>query len=264
MRVGRGKRAFMWVATLGFSLIGLLLLVVGPDLQARLVGSSCLLLFGLGGAWYLRFTREQPVPDPVVVVDRTDLLGISEAALELPLVPRASAMAVFAVMLLLGLILSGIGVVSGEAAALFWGGLLTVLALYLTVAQMRSRGTRQRVVLTQSGVGFEHPVSSMAVRWADIEGIGLYVHNDVVNIGIEAQPQAVVQRTGSRMLAKLSRGLSGAALSIPMPGLQADPDRLLEALNAYASDPPPLRDPHREVEALRRRLRTVVARRTAR
>jgi hypothetical protein len=119
-------------------------------------------------------------------------------------------------------------------------------------------------VLTATGIGFEHPVSSMGVRWQDVEELSLFTQNDVVNIGVDAPRELVVQRTGSRLLSRTNRMLSGTALAIPTMALGADPDRLFAALEQYLEDPSPLRDPQREREALLGRLRPVVASRTAR
>src|SRR3954447_26358785 len=110
MRVSRGKRAFMWVATVLFSLVGALMLAIGPDVATRLYGVASLLMFGLGGAWYLRFTRKRPAPEPEGAVDRSGLLGMSEPALELPMRSAVSRTAVFTVATLLGAALVAIGV----------------------------------------------------------------------------------------------------------------------------------------------------------
>ena len=249
---------------MGFSVGGAAALVVGPALEDRLAGVLCLVLFGAGGAFYLYATQEGPAPEPEVNVARTDLLGLSEPALELPMdkpVPRAAA---FAIAICLGLVLVAFGIVDGSIVPIALGAL--VLGRSATSAWWPCAAARG-----PSGSSSRPPASgtsTLSARSASAgttsTGWALYETDDVPTIGIQAPPEAVVQRTGSRRMTEVGRMLTGAGISIPMITIDADPERLADAISAYADDPSPLRDPQRERDALVARLHPVIAPRTSR
>lgn len=244
----------MWAATIGFVLVGLVLLIAGRDAEARTTGAASMAFFGLGGGLYLWITRPREAPVPELEVARTDLLGVSEAGLAIRVRPPVSTALSFGFLLALSAGLTVLGIRDGDVVYTVLGVGSGVLWLYAGAAFVRRRSTRSRVLLTASGFVFEHPVSSLGVRWADVEGLSLFTQGKHEFVGIDAPQEAVVQRTGSRVLMRLNRAVSGAAISVPALGLAADPERLLDALDAYIEDPTPLRDPERERPALLARL----------
>ncbi|HEX8105492.1 MAG TPA: hypothetical protein VF533_22950 [Solirubrobacteraceae bacterium] len=257
MNASRGKRAFMWLSTIGFSAIGLVLLVFGPDTGARLAGAASIAFFGGGGWMWLRLSAHRPPAEPVVEIGRTDILGLSEPGLVVPARSPLRPVVGFAFMLAVSVGVLWLGVVGSNPFYLVVGVVSVVLFGVAGAGHLRRRRVPPRVVLTASGFVYEHPVSSLGVRWQAIEGVTIFSLNNVVYLGIEAPQEALVQRTGSRALMVLNRKLSGAAISVPALGLGAEVDRLLIAVDDYIADPAPLRDPERERAALAARLRAV-------
>jgi len=247
-------RVFMWFATVGFSLIGVVMLVVGPELETRLFGVVSLALFGVGGGVFLRANRRRGPIEPVLDVGRTELLGVSEPGVELVVKPPVNPVVSFVVVLVLAVGLIAIGASEGAIVALILGVVTFALFVYMAGAYVRRRGVRARVVLTATGFVFEHPVSSLGVRWGDVDGLTLFTQNHVLHLGVDAPKEAVIQRDGSTALTGMGRALSGTAIAVPALGLPADPEHLLAALGDYAGDPSPLRDPERERSRLAARL----------
>ena len=201
-----------------------------------------------------RKTRAVRPIEPVVDVGRTELLGVSEAGVELPYIPPYSP------SLVLGFLMPGMaaltvgGIIEGNLYYLTVGALGLVYSLLVGGAYFRRRSVRPRLVLTASGVVFEQPVTSMGVRWGDVKSLRLYEQYRALHLGIDAPRRAVVRHHGSSVLHFVTRAMSGAAIAVPTVGFVADPERLLLALGDYAEDPSPLRDPERERAASSSRL----------
>ena len=192
--------------------------------------------------------------DEDVMVGRTDLLGISEAGVEIPIRTPMGAAAAFGIMFAGGAGFVAFGVIDGIWILTGIGILLLLLFAYSAVAYLRRRSVALRLVLTPTGVVYEQPMGSVGVRWADVQGVALVHVSGVPHVGVEAPGEAVVQRDGSKRLMATNRLMSTAAIAVPASGLPGEPEVLLDALAEYSRDPGRLREPERERAALAARL----------
>lgn len=192
--------------------------------------------------------------DELVMVGRTDLLGVPEEGLEIPIRTRIGTAGTLAIVFLVGAALVAFGVVD-DFMIVTVIGIGTLLAFaYMAVTALRTRSVRLRLVLTPTGIVYEHPLGSVGVRWSDVQGVGEVEIQDIDHLGIGAPGEAVVQRGGSKRLLATNRALSGAAISVPFSNLPGDRRTLIAEIADYARDPSPLREPERERAALAARL----------
>jgi hypothetical protein len=214
------------------SLLGILLLVVGPDAETRRTGVMCLLFFGLGPAGYLGgplLTRRGP---GTVARDRVETSAGSEAAFVFP-APRAKrgAQLIGALGLAGGtalLYITAGGWVLAACVVVF--GLFLLLAIYRMVRPVQVVLTPTRVV-----------VGSVEAPWEAIDDVDLYEipagHTTVDMVGIDVLDRAeLVQPRWMALIGSIGRRMSAYDVVVGADSFAGSGESVIDALRLYRED----------------------------
>src|SRR3954470_2518997 len=210
------------------TLLGIVLLALGPDAEARRTGVMCLLFFGLGPVGYLGGPLLTRRGAGTIEIGRAG----SEAAFVFP-TPRSKRMAqLIGAFGLAGgaallYVMTG-GWVMAACAALF--GLFLVLALYRTIRPVRLVITPTRVL-----------VGSSQIAWEDIDDVDLYAmpagNTSVDMVGIDAKdPRDIAQPRWMALILRLGRNLSAYDLVAGADSFSGSGEEIVAALKAYKRD----------------------------
>jgi hypothetical protein len=219
----------MAVFSVLIALLGLLLIVVGPDGETRRTGIMCVLFFGLGPLHYLAgpaLTRSGP---GTICAGRVDTSVGSEGAFVFP-TPRSKTLALLASAIGLAggsalLFIAEGGWVVGACAAVF--GLFLVLAVYRALRPQRVAITPTRVV-----------VNGTEIPWDVVDGVDLYEmpagRTSVDMVGIDAtDPDAIVRPGWQRVVGRLGRRLSEYDVVVGADSFAGSGESVVDALRLY-------------------------------
>ena len=217
-------RLRFWAMATGsvvFSLLGLLLIVVGPDAETRRTGVMCVLFFGLGSVGYLGaplLTRRGP---------GTTRLGRAgaERAFVFP-APRSKRLAQLTGMVGLA---GGVVLLYLSAGGWVLAACVVVFVLFLLLSLYRM-ARPLRLVITPTRV----LVGSSEIRWEAIDDVDLYEmpagSTTVDMVGIDAKdPADIVQPRWMALILRLGRNLSADSFT-------GRGEEIVEALKTYKRD----------------------------
>jgi len=239
--MARPRRPLKFWAMAAFTtlaiLLGLVLLILGPDGETRLTGLMCLLLFGLGGLGYLGGPLLTRRGAGTVLRSRVETSAGSEAAFVFPTPPgKRIAMTIGAFGMAGGcvilLILSGGGAVLIACTAVF------VLFFVLLVLSARRP---QQLALTPTRVVSTAGLGTVELPWEAVDDVEVYEmpagRANVDMLGVAAiGPDAAIWTRG-RLLGRLGRRFSPFDLSVGADTFAGEAERVVEAIRRYRDDP---------------------------
>jgi hypothetical protein len=221
-------RRFPLAICVGFALIGVYLLIIGPT-DARVLGTIMVLFFGVGSLSLASPLATRRGAGTVEIAD----VG-TERGFLLPVARRKAVMTIAAC--------SGIAV----AALLFWAMVPAAwwigiggLALFGGLAAWRLTllPRRQGLALTPTRVkllGWGDP----ELDWDDITAAFLFEQSRNVMLGIGATDPARVRRKRPKgLLTRLNRTLTGSDMVVPTGELAGSPQHALEMVQTYQRNP---------------------------
>jgi hypothetical protein len=97
---------------------------------------------------------------------------------------------------------------------------------------------RFRLALVPDGLRWEVGASPVFVAWDDVVGVSLMHLSGAEFLGIDVdRPEALKTTSTQRRIARFSRPIAGADVSITLEPFPVEPERLVDAIAAYADDP---------------------------
>ena len=221
-------RRFPFAICVGFALLGVVLIIIGPA-DARVLGAILVLFFGVGSLALGSPLATRRGAGTVEIAD----IG-TERGFLLPVARRKAVMTIAAC--------GGIAL----AALLFWAMVpaawwigIPGLALFGGLAAWRVAllPSRQGLAFTPSRVkllGWGDP----ELDWDDITTAFLFEQSRNVMLGIRAtEPGRVRRRRPNGLLVRWNRKFTGSDIAVPTGELAGSPQHALEMLLAYKREP---------------------------
>lgn len=221
-------RRFPFAICVGFALLGVVLIIIGPA-DARVLGAILVLFFGVGSL---------ALASPLATRGGAGTMKIADVGTEhaflLPIARRKAMMAIAAC-----------GGIAG-ASLLFWamvpaawwigiGGLAFFGGLAVWRVALLPR--RQGLALTPTRVkllGWGDP----EIDWEDISSAFLFEQSRDVMLGIGAMDPARVRRQRPKgLLTRLNRTFTGSDIVVPAGQLAGSPQHALEMILTYQRNP---------------------------
>jgi hypothetical protein len=220
----------------GFTLIGLLLIVVGPDAENRLLGLTCVLFFGLGGLAHFGgplLTRRGP--GTVRAEHVTTSAGLeaafvfpTPASKRLTMLLAAGGMAAASVIL----IPLGAGWI-GILGTVVFGGCFLLMLLTMRRAQ--------QLVLTPTRVLADAGAGTVEVPWEAVGDVRLYElpagRTTVDMLGVDATDPGAVVWTRGGWLGRVNQRFTPYDLTVGADTFAGSGEEVVEAIRRYRDDP---------------------------
>jgi hypothetical protein len=219
-----------------FTLLGLLLLVVGPDAEVRLTGLVSILFFGLGGLAYLGgplLSRRGP---GTVRAERVSTSAGLEPAFVFPtpaakrwtMTVAAGGMAAAGVLM----IFLGAGWIGWLAALVF--GFFFLFTLW-------TARRPQRLVLTPTRIMADAGAGTVELPWDAVRDAVIFAmpagRTTVDMLGVTAtDPEAAVWTRGA-LLGRLNRNVTAYDLVVGADTFAGTGEDVVEAIRRYRDDP---------------------------
>lgn len=225
----------MATVTVVFTLLGIVMVAVGPGADTRLTGLMCILFFGLGGLAYLGgplLTRSGP---GTVLRERVQTSAGSEAAFVFP-TPRRKRIVVTIGMF---------GFTAGGALiALAGGGWIGILCAgffgLLFLLGLFSLRRPQRLVLTPTRLLVCTAAMAVELPWEKVGDVDIYEQSagrtSVDMLGVAAKDPDDAVWTRGRRLGRLGRHFSPYALIVGADTFAGEAEGVVEAIKRYKRD----------------------------
>jgi hypothetical protein len=221
-------RRFPFAICVGFALIGVALIIIGPA-DARILGTLTLLFFGVGSL---------SLASPLVTRRGVTTMEIADVGNERGfLLPVARLKALMTIAACAGI---------AAAALLFWAIVpdawwigISGLVLFggLAIWRIALLPRRQGLAFTPTGVkllGWGDP----EIDWDDITSAFLFEQSRNVMLGIRATDPACVRRRHSQgLLVRWNRKFTGSDMAVPTGELAGSPQHALETLLTCKREP---------------------------
>jgi len=223
----------------GLSLLVSIAMLAGAGEQSRIASVICF-LFSLA-LLSLPVSHLLPVMPPRL--DRVDVDGVAMPAVVVDgsrgkLRVMRGALVLFAAVGVLMAVAPGAIADPGEDGRARLIGIVcaTVFGTVLVISLFTSG--RFRLVLVQEGLRWEAGASPASVAWDDVAGVSLTSMSGTHFLGVDlVSPDALKTTSTQRRIARFSRPIAGADVSIALETFPVDPERLVDTIAAYADEP---------------------------
>jgi hypothetical protein len=238
--VGRLKRGALIALFVLFTLLGVVLLLIG-DAEQRVGGLVVVLFFGVTGvAWYVTTRPSRRPATGFQVASVAQAGGLQPAFVVRQVTARmvAGGAGALGIGVSCGLIAAGAMGQQPVATAVLLGACAVFLCVLGVIILLRARRGGGRLALTRAGVSWIGPIGSAELDWDSIADVGTVTVHETEFLAVSASHPSRIEVGGpQRAIQDLERSMVGSDLNIPLPGIDIDQGELFAAFGRYRAEP---------------------------